>query len=219
MMVRSTLVAEGSTDGALGPMLTWLLERHLPQADVETTHVLSMDELSGIAKADLVGRMRRALDHYPCEILFVHRDADSEDDAPRYEEIRRAVAHLAPAPPVIAVVSIQAVEAWLMFHADALFHAVRKRARVAFDLPPLRTVQSIAHPKQRFHALLRAAHAETGRAASAFRPHHADYYIAIADFIAATPQGFEPLLDPRNQVTAFQRLSASIVALAPSLNW
>jgi hypothetical protein len=55
-------------------------------------------------------------------------------------------------------------------------------------------VQTVAHPKERFHALLRVAYAETGREASAFRPHHADYYIAIADFIAATPQGFEPLL-------------------------
>src|SRR5579884_1436042 len=146
MMIRSTLVAEGSTDGALGPMLTWLLERHLPEADVETTHVLSVDELSGIAKGDINGRMRRAIDLYPCEILFVHRDADSEDDAPRHEEIRRATAHLDPAstPPVIAVVPIQAIEAWLMFHADALFHAVRKRARVTLDLPALRTVQSIA---------------------------------------------------------------------------
>ena len=213
-MIQSTLLAEGPNDAALTVHLTWLLTHHFPKDEVQETAFVASKELEGIPKGDLARRMRIATENHPCDILFVHRDADSTDAQPRHDEIdhaakvlQRDLAH------VVAVVPIQTLEAWLLFDADALFRAVGKTPQKHFNLPALKTIEQQAQPKALLHDCLRLAHGGTGRKRDSFKPHQSRYYLAIANAIADTATAFEPLLDTRNNVTAFQRLSQSIVRL------
>jgi hypothetical protein len=92
-VLRSTLLSDGSSDRALIPILDWLLQ-----------HVVTVSALSGTQWAELrflrtppqslAERVRLAVDNYPCDILFVHRDAEAQSPDDRRAEILNAVQHL-----------------------------------------------------------------------------------------------------------------------------
>lgn len=218
--LRSTLLAEGTNDEALTYHLTWLLTRNFDQKinfmdiEIQKTAFVAPQELEGIPRRDLVQRMQTAIENHPCHILFVHRDADTTDAEPRHQEIETAAKKIRLGYPfVIAVVPIQAVEAWLLFNDEAIFQAVGKTPQPHFSLPPLRNIEQHHDPKALFHQTLRAAFGGAGRRSAAFRPYQSRYYTAIASAIAGSKAAFEPLLDPRNNVSAFQKLNHMIEEL------
>jgi hypothetical protein len=68
------LVADGTSDRVLLPILTWSLKQH----DVDTV-MAQWADLSRIHRPpDLRGRLKAALDLYPCDVLFVHRDSEGQ---------------------------------------------------------------------------------------------------------------------------------------------
>ena len=51
-------------------------------------------------------RIEKALDLYPCQLLFVHRDAESQAPETRIHEINRALGGLEH-PPVVRVIPVR----------------------------------------------------------------------------------------------------------------
>ena len=218
--IFSTLLAEGNNDEALTFHLTWLLRHNFPATDVASTIFVSPDEVAGIPRTNISERMRQALFNHPCDILFVHRDADAENDLPRAQEIRDAAAELAEEfQNIVSVIPVQALEAWLLFDSAAIYRAVGRTPRQSLTLPLLREIEGLHNPKQEFHNQLRNAAQFSGCKASQFKPHQTQYYLAVARSIAESPTAFAPLLDSRNQVASFQRLNRAIQTVGEQNYW
>lgn len=84
--LRFTLVTDGSSDVVLLPILTWLLRATgvvmaLQPAWADTRRA------NLPRRASLTDRLRAALDLFPCNLLFVHRDAEREPCERRVAEI------------------------------------------------------------------------------------------------------------------------------------
>jgi hypothetical protein len=137
---------------------------------------------------------------YPCNILFVHRDAESQDQEVRHNEIRVAnttgVSH-------VCVVPVRMQEAWLLHNEGALREAAdRPSGTDPLDLPPADRWERLPNPKATLHNALRVASGATGRRAKKFKLARAAYRLAelIDDWSPLRPlRAFTQLeLDTRN---------------------
>jgi len=109
-------------------------------------------------------RLVTACEHYPCDLLFVHRDAETKAVQFRVNEIRKAIATSSQTVPHVCVVPVRMLEAWLLHD----IHAIRRAAgnpngSQALNLPTLDQVENIADPKQVLREALLSAVATTGR--------------------------------------------------------
>lgn len=155
--LRFTLLGEGSSDRALLPVIEWLLGRHLPAVALQSAWA----DLGRLVRPPrtLAGRIATSVDLYPCELLFVHRDADRERHIRRVEEVQRAAqqaglslaARSLTLPPVVAMVPVRMLEAWLLTDEAALRMAAgNPNGRDPLDLPRVRELETIANPKEIF---------------------------------------------------------------------
>jgi len=161
-----TLLADGSSDAILLNPLHWLLAQHLA-IPVDGTWA-DLRRLR-VPPTDLDARIAKALDLYPCDILFVHRDAEREPHAMRLEEIRRAADGLGD--PTVPVVPVRMQEAWLLFDEQAIRRAAgNPSGKVALALPSLHRLESLPDPKDVLHELLVTASEYHGRRRKRFNP-------------------------------------------------
>lgn len=203
--LRYTLVCDGSSDAALLPILTWLLRQHA------LDHVIQPNwaDLRGLPRPphSLHERIRWACELYPCDIIFIHRDAEREPRERRTAEIWAAWDALQPAtglPSPICVVPVRMTEAWLLFDEAAIRRAAGNRSgRATLDLPVLRDVESLPDPKDTLYGLLRTASELHGRRLKDFRPSHAA--VRVSELI----DDFEPL----RQLSAFCALEKDVQTL------
>lgn len=84
--IHYTLITDGPSDRALLPILTWILRE---KGDVS----LVQSEWADLRRLpqplqSLHERILSAIDLFPCDLLFIHRDAEREDPESRYREIR-----------------------------------------------------------------------------------------------------------------------------------
>jgi hypothetical protein len=85
--LRLTLLADGPSDACLLILLRWLVGTAVRDAQFESWFAdLGVDRKP---PKKLDARIRRAIELYPCDILFVHRDAESQPADDRYAEIQR----------------------------------------------------------------------------------------------------------------------------------
>jgi hypothetical protein len=136
---------------------------------------------------DIEARAAQALRHYPCNLLFVHRDADGAGLLARKEEIQQGLRRAAIAVPAICVVPVRASEAWLLCEESAIrLAAGNPDGRVALSLPPVRKIENLADPKTVLNNSLIAASECTGRRRENFLRElaHRKHLVAsnIADF-------------------------------------
>lgn len=105
-----------------------------------------------------------ALQLYPCDLLFVHRDAESEDRETRVVEIRQHLDELAD-QTAICVVPVRMQEAWFLFDERAIRLASdNPGGRMTLSLPPLDRLESVADPKSvLFDLLYKASGLRSGR--------------------------------------------------------
>ena len=75
MTLKYTLRADGPTDAMLMPILRWTLERALPGVELQGFFADPRTFPRG-TKSRLAPTIRVAIDLYPCDLLFVHRDAE-----------------------------------------------------------------------------------------------------------------------------------------------
>ncbi len=162
-----TLVTDGSSDVVLLPMLTWLLRVNGVTMAMQPVWA-DTRQANLPRRAELTDRLRVALDLYPCDLLFVHRDAEREPRTQRVAEIQRAMERLPAAtslPQAVCVVPVRMQEAWLLlFDETAIKQAAGNRSfRDSLDLPPLRELEALPDPKTTLHDCLRRASNLRGR--------------------------------------------------------
>jgi hypothetical protein len=89
---RCTLVSDGSSDRVLIPILSWLLRQYVVGSRIS---VQWFDpSVPGRRAKTLAEKLKQAMEFYPCRLLFVHRDSESEPYGRREEEIDSAWASL-----------------------------------------------------------------------------------------------------------------------------
>lgn len=112
--LRYTLLSDGSSDRALIPLLNWLLQIHLNDSAIQSQWA-DLRSLHRSLRDTLEKRIQLSIELYPCELLFIHRDAERDAHELRVNEIERAIANVrfSVTIPTICVVPVRMTEAWL----------------------------------------------------------------------------------------------------------
>ncbi|MBI1882180.1 MAG: hypothetical protein HYR94_28740 [Chloroflexi bacterium] len=169
--LRYTLICDGSSDVALLPLLTWLLREHHVECAIQPEWA----DLRRLPKPPrgLANKIKQGLDLFPCDLLFVHRDAEREPREVRVAEIRKAVAEtvkFAPIPPQVCVVPVRMQEAWLLFDEAALRRAAgNPNGKQPLQFPTIAKWEQLPDPKNVLYDLLREASGLHGSRRKKFR--------------------------------------------------
>jgi hypothetical protein len=171
-LFRYTLLADGTSDEVLIPILDWLIGQHLP--GVRTVSAFARD--FGKVGNDLDSRVRAALNYFPCELLFVHRDAEAMSRVQRLTEIE--VVMRAHEVPFVALIPVRMTEAWLLADEAAIrFAAGNASGRHRLDLPSRQRWETMPDPKAALVDVLKLASGKAGRALDKFNPEKARHLI------------------------------------------
>ena len=188
---------------ALIPILVWLLGEHdaLPVRTIQRYDPAVFRR----PRKTLDDRIDHAVENFPCDLLFIHRDGDRLGLEAREEEVRRALGAsktgAAGRPLAVLTVPIRMTEAWLLFDEGSIRSAAgRPKGKTELDLPSIGDCERIADPKGRLHQSLRTATEKTGRHLRRFNPDSAVHRVAelITDYA------------PLRSLLAFQKLEANL---------
>ena len=162
--LRFTLVADGSSDRAILPVLVWLLRKHFGSIPIHP----AFSDLRRLPSppTELPERIAKSLDLYPCDLLFVHRDAERESIDKREEEIRDSLSdsRIDEALPVVCVIPVRMQEAWLLIDDYALRRSAgTPDGRQPLSMPDIGKLEDLPDPKRTLHELLRQASGCRGR--------------------------------------------------------
>ena len=203
--IRYTLITDGSSDRALLPILTWVLRERGGVSRIQPEWA-DLNRLPRPPKV-LRDRILAALDLFPCDLLFVHRDAERKDPKHRYEEIRNALKEVAARDfktPAVCVVPVKMTEAWLLFDETSIRQAAgNPNGKNLLNLPNLNKIELILDPKGSLSEILQKASGLSGRRLKTFNVQASQ--IRISDLI----EDFSPL----RKLKAFQRLENDISIL------
>ena len=205
--LRFTLITDGSSDKALIPVIHWLLSQYYPNLPLD-------GEWADLARLpvppqNLAQKIASGCCLYPCDLLFIHRDAESELHNVRVAEIQQAVEDAQEIsrgkslslPHHLCVIPIRMLEAWLLFDIIGIRRAAANpNGRVPIQLPPLNSLESLPDPKNTLYQLLRTASELHGRKLKKLRPQASVHRLAecIDDF------------SPLRKLPAFQALENEI---------
>lgn len=165
-MLRYTLVTEGSSDIALMPIIDWVLRENGVVESIDGEWA-DLGEVRFLEKVNLDVKVREAMRLFPCDILFVHRDADRSSPHERIAEIESAIeragSHIS-IPAAVCVIPIRMLEAWLLFDEPAIRYAAANRnSRIPLQMPLLKNVEELSDPKQVLYDLIKQASGLSGR--------------------------------------------------------
>ncbi len=205
------LVTDGSTDESLTYPLTWLLREQgvlcaiIPRwADFK--HLYRRPK-------NLAEKIERAVDLYPCDLLFVHRDAEKQDPSLRRNEIQESL-ELARQQiglvPAISVIPVRMTEAWLLFDERALRQAAgNPNGKIRLQLPHKSKWESTPDPKATLVQCIRDASELSGRRLKNLST------VDMARDVARTVESFAEL----RGVPAFDELEAEIKKVIREQKW
>ena len=178
MELTYTLIADGSSDRALIPIINWTLDQI---GDLRYTSQYA--EVSLRRSAGLSRRAEAAIKVYECDILFVHRDAETFAMDRRIEEIRSSLTKLGK--PYVPVVPVRMTEAWLLVDEQAIRSAASNpNGQAGLNMPRMDCLEKIPDPKNTlFEKLKLASELPSGRLRK-FRPESCRHRVAelISDF-------------------------------------
>lgn len=207
-----TLLSDGSSDKALMPILTWLLRTHQVECAIQSNWA----DLRRLPKPPkkLLPRIINTLELYPCNLLFIHRDAERESREKRITEIlevlEEAVEKTVVVPPHVCVIPVRMQEAWLLFDEVALRKAAgNPHGRQPLQLPDIRKLEQLPDPKDILYGLLCEASELTGRRLKQFSVNERVHRLAelIDDF------------SPLRALSAFQLLETEIKQVIKTQGW
>lgn len=157
--LRYTLLSDGPSDKALMPILTWLLRQQISCLPIQP----SWADLRRLVRRprELHGKIQESIHLYPCDLLFIHRDAERESLDNRLSEIRQAVTSACvngQVSAIVCVVPVRMTEAWLLFDGDAIRQAAgNPNGKVSLQMPAISVVESLPDPKRVLNKILRTA--------------------------------------------------------------
>jgi len=161
--VQFVLVCEGPTDEDLLEHLRKLLI--FVGADQVVGTTLPIDRLPDHLGRDVESKLRAAQLLEPgANLILVHRDSDSPDPEPRYQEIDDAIQVVQPTCGIVGIVPVHETEAWLLLDEREIRDVVgNPRGRMNLGLPRPHEVEGVAAPKERLREALLRASGATGR--------------------------------------------------------
>ena len=167
MTVRFLLVCGGPSDTSLVAHIEKLL-LHYGLSDLKGDHWAK--------SGSLMPKIRDGLRHFgDCDLLFVHRDADSVQETQsagpekRLEEICEAVRDSGFAGKWVGIVPVRMTETWLLVDDSAIrYVAGRPRSNTPLNLPLLRQVELESDPKALLETALVTASGTSGRKRKGF---------------------------------------------------
>ena len=189
MLRRFTILADGPTDRALRPIVSWVLGR-IPSVAC-AGFIVEFSVAPHAKDNSLRSRVAESIREFPCDILFVHRDAEREPMKNRIAEIETAVCNLHAL--FVPIVPVRMTEAWLLIDADAIRRASdNPNGRTPLDIPRGALLEGLPDPKTTCDNLLIRASEKSGRRRQKFaRPSElAERRTRIAELIV----DFSPLL-------------------------
>jgi hypothetical protein len=158
----------------------------------------------------LVERIATSLDLYPCDLLFVHRDAEGEPLERRKSEIVEALKESAGQLPAVCVIPVRMQEAWLLFEESALRRAAgNPNGHQSLGLPRLHELEGHGDPKALLYDLLREASGLQGRRRQRFPVRVAAR--RVVDYL----EDFSPLFS----LKAFERLDEMVKETVRNQSW
>ncbi len=190
--IRATLVTDGSSDKVLVRPLAWLLR----ECGCRRCSVTWAD--SPNPTHDLEVKIKDALELYPCEVLFIHRDAEAKTIRERKKEIETA---LKSEYPHVCVIPVRMTEAWMLFDEQAIRRAAgNPYGRHPLNLPEMKNVECLPDPKEILFEALKTASEYTGRRLRRFDVYGAAHLVFehVADF------------SPMRHLAAFQDLEKQV---------
>lgn len=208
--LRCTLLADGASDRALIPLLHWCLL----QSGVQHAISFSWADFSthGRRPRTLPERLIATLDAFPCDLLFIHRDAEREPLVRRRQEILGALdavqqqGHLMP--PAVPVIPVRMLEAWFQFSETAIRGAAgNMNGTMRLELPRLRDIERLPDPKRTLQQLIYQASGLSGRRLQQLRASP----VRVADLI----DDFAPL----RALSSFQALEAEMRQVVETHGW
>jgi len=202
-----TLLSDGSSDRALIPVLRWLLFQNSSRDFSDQWADLRSLRPSPRLLSD---KISRTLTLYPCDLLFVHRDAEAESRESRVMEIRQHLQVADSQQTAVCVVPVRMQETWLLFDQAALRSAAdNPKGRMPLEIPPIKKLEEVPDPKDLLWNLLAAASGlrpgRLRRFAPAPRTHR------LADII----EDFSPL----RRLPAFQALEEDLKLILTERSW
>ena len=193
------------------PILTWLLQQHLPNLPIQSRWA----DLRRLPRPprDLGGKIRESLALFPCDLLFIHRDAENASLGDRLNEIRHAVVDANIDDVIfnfICVVPVRMTEAWLLFDRDAIRQAAgNPNGTVPLQLPRLSDIESLPDPKRVLHRALRTAKEYGTRRRKRFDVNKA---------VQRVPKCIEDF-SPLRSLSAFIALEEEVKRIVESQSW
>lgn len=192
------------------PILEWLLRTHCGGVGIDIAYADTL-RCREVPKR-LQKKIEFALEAYPCDLLFVHRDAEGEPPDHRRNEIEKAVESLGTKIRVahVCVIPVRMTEARLLFDKHAIRSAAgNPNGRVELDLPPISRLEHKPDPKRLLHELLTAASELSGRRRKSFDPK------TKVHLIARSLDEFSLL----RQLSAFRTLESDVQLIVKERRW
>lgn len=204
-LLTYTLVADGPSDRCLLPIINWTLA-NAPFAEDLTIDAQFADFRDAPdTPQDLTERIRRAVDEFPCNVLFVHRDAEREAPSRRRGEIEHA-AQEAGVSRFVCIVPVRMTEAWLLFDEAAIRRAAgNPHGSVTLRLPPIQRLEAQPDPKELLQNALLSASEAHGRKLQQFQRTLRVLKHRVAELI----EDFSPL----RRLSAFQDFERDVHAI------
>jgi hypothetical protein len=178
--LRFTLLSDGSSDRALIPILRWTLIENSVQCSIQP----SWADLRHLRKPPkgLADRIAAALEYWPCDLLFIHRDAEGDELQRRRQEIDNAVQEVSSQvrnlPRAVFVVPVRMLEAWFLTDLDAIRHAAgNPGGSQQLEIPDVHSIEGLPDPKNLLYELLRDASGLSGRRRRKMQVSHAVHRI------------------------------------------
>jgi hypothetical protein len=205
--IRYTLLSDGSSDKMLMPVIDWLLIQHCVEIAVKS----SWANLSILPQPPkiLSERIKVALELYPCDLLFVHRDAEKERYEIRHAEISRGLEGI-NGPPTICVIPVRMMEAWFLINELAIRKAAgNPNGRSSLNLPDVNSLENLPDPKGYLLNLIRVSSGRRGVRLKKLNLHQCAFRVS------QYTDDFSPL----RSLTAFQPLERELAATLVEHGW
>lgn len=189
--MQYTLVADGRSDRVLVHVINWVLD----QRDVTYTPQVA----EWLEQRSLRGRCHEAALKYPCDVLFVHRDAEGDELENRCAEIQKALSGYTS--NFVCVVPVRMSEAWLLSSKQAIRAAAENpHGGVALEVPGWKRWDRLPDPREILNDLLKTATELPARRLRRFNVQRARYRVAelTVDF------------SPLRQLPAFRKFEADV---------
>ena len=165
--VTATLVTDGSSDKLLKPLIELLIAEH-----TDLPYQVNCAEGLPPLAAGLESRIKSALENFPCDFLFVHRDDEGVGIQVRQREIEDSWPAGTPLAALVCVIPVRMTESWLIANEKPIRSAVgNPNGTEELGLPDAKDIESSQSPKEILFRALTTATGWNAHRRAKFNPH------------------------------------------------